>query len=83
MVDMIDCAIALLGPDLDPLEEHFAGLGRRHLKYGVKAEYLPLMGQAVLFAMQSVLGPKFTFEDMKDWIAVFDLIISKMRDGMK
>lgn len=83
MVDMIDCAIAFLGPDLDPLEEHFKGLGQRHLRYGVKSEYLPVMGQAVLFAMQAVLGAKFSFEDTKDWIAVFDLMITKMRDGMK
>lgn len=83
MVDMIDCAIALLGPDLDPLVDHLIELGHRHLKYGVPSEYLPVMGQAVLFALQSILGAKLTFEDTKDWISVLDLMISKMRLGMK
>jgi len=83
MVDMIDCAVAFLGPDLDPLEEHLRSLGKRHLKYGVKPEFLPLMGQAVLYALQKILGSKLTLEATRDWTSIFQLIATKMALGMK
>jgi len=83
MVDMIDCAVAFLGPDLDPLEQQLRSLGKRHIKYGVKPEYLPIMCQAVLFALQQVLGSKFTLVDMMDWANVFQLMTSKMALGMR
>jgi len=83
MVDMIDCAVAFLGPDLDPLEEQLITLGKRHVKYGVKPQYLLVMGQAVLFALQQILGSKFTLDDTRDWTTVFQLMSSKMALGMK
>jgi len=54
MVDMIDCAVAFLGPDLDPLEEQLITLRKRHVKYGVKPQYLSVMGQSVLFVLQQM-----------------------------
>jgi len=83
IVDMIDCAVAFLGPDLDPLEEQLRSLGKRHLKYGVKPEFLPIMGQAVLYALQRILGSKFTLDDTRDWTCVFQLMANKMALGMK
>jgi methyl-accepting chemotaxis protein len=83
MVDMIDCAVAFLGPDLDPLTEHLLELGQRHVRYGVKPEYLSIMGRSVIFALEQILGAKFTLDDVKDWTAVFQLMISKMILGMK
>ncbi len=83
IVDMIDCAVAFLGPDLDPLEEQLITLGKRHVKYGVKPQYLSVMGQSVLFALQQILGSKFTLDDTRDWTTVFQLMSSKMALGMK
>jgi len=71
MVDMIKCAVAFLGPDLDPLEEQLITLRKRHVKYGVMPQYLLVMGQAVLFALQQILGSKFTLDDTSDWTTVF------------
>jgi len=41
------------------------------------------MGQAVLFALQQILGSKFTLDDTRDWTTVFQLMSSKMALGMK
>lgn len=82
MVDMIDCAVAFLGPDLDPLTDHLIDLGRRHTKYGVKPEHLPVMGRAVIYALQEMLGSKFSLDDLRNWAAIFDLMVSKMLMGM-
>jgi hemoglobin-like flavoprotein len=83
MVDMIDCAVGFLGPDLDPLTEDLISLGRRHLAYGVKEEYLPIMGESLQFALEVILKEKFTETDRQSWEAVFAFMISKMSLGMK
>ena len=83
MVDMIDCAVAFLGPDLEPLVEQLKDLGQRHIAYGVKPEYLPVMGQSVLHALKNVLGSKFSKEDTKDWLTVFEMMTIHMTAGMK
>jgi hemoglobin-like flavoprotein len=83
MVDMIDCAVAFLGPDLDSLTEHLHDLGKRHIQYGVKPEYLSMMGRSVIFALDQILGKSFTLDDVKDWTAVFQLMVSQMILGMK
>jgi methyl-accepting chemotaxis protein len=83
MVDMIDAAVAFLGPDLDPLTDHLFDLGKRHVRYGVKADYLSMMGRSVIYALEQQLGAKFTLEDVKDWTMVFRLMVSKMILGMK
>jgi len=83
MVDMIDCAVAFLGPDLDPLEEQLRCLGKRHEKYGVQPDFFPVMGQAVLYALQDILGSRFTLEDTVNWSCVFQFMATKMALGMK
>lgn len=83
MVDMIDCAVAFLGPDLDSLTEHLMDLGRKHIKYGVQPEYLPIMVEAIVFSLQNVMGPKLSSEDTKNWINIFQLMVVKMCKGMK
>jgi len=36
-----------------------------------------------LFALQQILGSKFTLDDTRDWTTVFQLMSSKMALGMK
>lgn len=84
MVDMIDCAVATLGPDMEPLEEELMRLGKRHLThYGVTSRYLPVMEKAVIFAMEELLDSKFTRQDRNAWQVVFHFMVKKMVEGME
>ena len=83
MVNMMDCAIALLGPDMDELQHDLARLGRRHAKYGVKARHLPVLETAVLHALEVLLGKLFTQNDRNCWQLFFYFMIMHMTEGMK
>jgi hemoglobin-like flavoprotein len=84
MVDMTDCAVSLLGPDLDPLAEDLMDLGRRHREmYGVQVEYLPTMEKAIMYAIEELVGDKLTKDDRNSWSTVFHFLITHMRKGMK
>ena len=83
MVDMMDMAISLLGPDLDPLAEDLVELGKRHIAYGVKLEFLPIMERAVLHAMDEMLTSNFTSKDRRSWQLVFHFMITNMVKGMQ
>ncbi|GKY91015.1 hypothetical protein MPSEU_000074300 [Mayamaea pseudoterrestris] len=83
MVDMMDMAVSLLGPDLDPLAEDLLDLGKRHIAYGVQMEYLPIMERAVLHAMEEMLQKNFTSKDRKSWELVFHFMITNMIKGMR
>jgi len=72
-----------LGPDLDPLKDDLIDLGKRHIGYGVKSEYLPVMERAVMFAMEEILADHFTKDDRNAWQVVFHFMITHMVTGMK
>jgi len=82
VVDMIDCIVCSLGPDLDGLAEDMVELGHRHLSYGVKSKHIPAMGEAIIFAFGEILGSKFTSADQNDWRIVFGFLSEKMIQGM-
>ena len=83
MVDMIDCAVAFLGPDLDLLAEHMKDLGQRHVAYGVKPDYFAHMGKAVIFTLAEMLGTRFSLDNVNEWTVIFQFMTSKMIIGMK
>jgi len=82
VVDMIDCIVCYLGPDLDALAEDMAELGHRHLSYGVKPNQIPAMGEAIIYAFGEFLGDNFTSADQNDWRIVFKFLSEKMIQGM-
>ena len=84
VVDMIDCAVSFLGPDLEPLTKDLHHLGRRHKKYGVQPKHLPVMEKAVIYALEELLGnKKFTRNDRNSWQIVFHFMVMKMTEGME
>jgi hypothetical protein len=56
---MINSTIELLGPVLDLFEEDLFHLGTRHVGYGVKVEFLPIMGQTVDYALETLLKQEY------------------------
>jgi hemoglobin-like flavoprotein len=82
-IQMIDKALGMLGPDIELLTEILLELGAKHVSYGVKPEYFPSMGRALLHAVKESLGDYFT-EDVKDaWVEVYGALSYDMIRGQK
>lgn len=82
-IQMIDKALGMLGPDIELLTEILLDLGAKHVGYGVKPEYFPSMGRALIHAVQEQLGDRFT-DEMKDaWVEVYGALSYDMIRGQK
>jgi hemoglobin-like flavoprotein len=56
LIQMIDTALNMLGPDSDLLTEIMFELGEKHVRYGVKAIYFPIMGDCLIETLEETLG---------------------------
>ena len=73
MIDMIDAALDMLGPDAELLTEILRELGSRHARYGVKPQFFPFMGEALIEALEDTLGKEtWTDEVEAAWTTVYD-----------
>ena len=83
-IQMIDKALGMLGPDIDLLTEILLDLGQKHVGYGVKPEYFPSMGRALIHAVKLQLGDdKFTDEVKDAWVEVYGALSYDMIRGQK
>jgi len=65
--------------DIDGLVGVLQKLADRHLQYGVKIEDYTPVGNALLYTLKTGLGPAFTLELRKAWIAVYRTVAQVMR----
>merc|ERR1712224_774530 len=81
-VKMLDTVIGMLGPDLDTAADILLELGRaHHHKYGVKVEYFPPMGIALLESIRETLAHEripFPKETEDCWKDVYTAITTDM-----
>eukprot|EP00977_Amphora_coffeiformis_P013406 scaffold3505_cov170-Amphora_coffeaeformis.AAC.3 len=56
---MLDTALNMLGPDIELLTEIMAELGVKHIRYGVRPEMFPVMGEALLITLEQTIGADF------------------------
>jgi hemoglobin-like flavoprotein len=82
-IQMIEKALGMLGPDIELLTEMLLELGGKHVGYGVKPEYFPSMGQALLFAVKDRLGDDYTDEVKDAWVEVYGALSLDMIRGQK
>ena len=83
-IQMIDKALGMLGPDIELLTEILLELGQKHVNYGVKPEYFPSMGRALIFAIQEQLGEdEFTSEIKDSWVEVYGALSYDMIRAQK
>ena len=61
------------------LKKGLAKLGQSHVHYGVKAEYYPVVKQAMLETIDQVLGEAKTPQTLKAWNEALDLVIDAMK----
>ena len=82
-VHMIDKAVELLGPDIELLTEILIDLGAKHVNYGVKPEYFPSMGRALLHSITTLLGDRGTGNVKSAWVEVYGAMSYDMIRGQK
>jgi hypothetical protein len=86
VVHMLDTAISLLGPapqNWNALHRVLHDLGARHIEYGVVPAQYPIVGQALLYTLQTALGSsnRWTPEVEQGWTSIYELISSSMLQG--
>ena len=61
------------------LKKGLAKLGQSHIQYGVKAEYYPVVKQAMVETIDEVLGEHRTPKTMEAWNTALDFVIDTMK----
>ena len=83
-IQMIDKALGMLGPDIELLTEILMDLGKKHVQYGVKPEYFPSMGRALVYAVEELLPEEEFSRQVKDaWVEVYGALSYDMIRAQK
>ena len=81
VVQMLDAAINMLGPDMVPMENALKGLGAKHVEFGVLPPHYAIVGEALLYTLGAALGDGWTPKVQQGWEAIYDFVSTKMMDG--
>ena len=81
VVNMLDTAIGMLGPDVSPLLEALKDLGARHFEYGVIPAHYPIVGEALICTLEVALGKKWTPKVKQGWTAIYGIVSTAMLEG--
>ena len=84
MIEMMDKALSLLGPDAELLAEVMGELGKKHVHLGVLDEtYYPVMGEALFHSLCELLGEeKFNPKVREAWERVYGALSGAMVDEL-
>jgi hemoglobin-like flavoprotein len=82
LLDMIGTALDMLGPDIELLTLVMLDLGKKHIRFGVKPEMFPIMGEALIYMLEDTLGDEFTEEMTDAWITTYSALSGDMIRGM-
>lgn len=82
MIQMLDRALNMLGPDSELLGDILSDLGKKHARLGVQERFFPFMGEALLATLEQCLGEAFTPEVEKHWKQVYAALSSAMVEAM-
>lgn len=78
MVQMLDTALNMLGPDIELLSEIMLELGAKHKRYGVKAEMFGFMGESLVLMLEKLLGDDFTDATRDAWNETYSELAQDM-----
>ncbi|XP_042598692.1 neuroglobin [Cyprinus carpio] len=77
---VIDAAVSHLD-DLHTLEDFLLNLGRKHQAVGVKTQSFTVVGESLLYMLQSSLGPAYTTPLRQAWLNMYSIVVSAMTRG--
>jgi nitric oxide dioxygenase len=69
--------------DLSKIIDSVKGLGRGHVRYGVKPEHYATVGAALLWTLEKGLGKAFTPGVKDAWRAAYSLVAQTMIEASK
>jgi len=58
-------------------------LGAKHVEYGVKVEYFPVMGEGLFHALEVLLKNDFNDEAREAWLGAYSWMSSKLVSVMR
>lgn len=73
----------MIGQDNDKLAKDLVDLGRKHVTYGVKAEFFPYMTQSIMLMMKEILGSEFSESEQEAWEDILSVLIADMVKGQR
>ncbi|KAK3282249.1 hypothetical protein CYMTET_10004 [Cymbomonas tetramitiformis] len=77
VIQTVDTAVKMLD-EPDKLIPVLQRLGKAHVGYGVVEAHYPVVGAALLWALEQALGPAWTAETKTAWTNIYDLIATTM-----
>jgi len=80
---MLDTALNMLGPDIELLTEIMLELGTKHVRYGVKPEMFPIMGDCLIQTMEETLKDGLSDEVKEAWKETYAALSSDMIRAQK
>ena len=81
-IEMLDTALMML--EAKQLESNMKSLGKMHAAYGVKANYFPIMGEALIYTLKQCLPPEeFSAAAETAWSVVYDRMSNQMIEAMR
>jgi hemoglobin-like flavoprotein len=75
---MLDTALNMLGPDIELLTEIMTKLGAKHVRYGVTSEMFPIMGDALMHTLETILKADFTEPVKEAWLQTYSALSQDM-----
>lgn len=77
LISMLGVAVNMLDK-LNIIDPIVQDLGRRHLRYRVRPEFVLPFRKSLMYTLDWALGEGFTDQMQDAWEAMFDVLISKM-----
>ena len=80
LINMLNVVIARL-ENLDDLKNDIKQLGARHQSYGVKSAHYDLVGNALIWTLQTALGGDWNDDLSNAWITCYTALATAMMQG--
>ena len=81
VVSMLNVALDMLGPDLEPMGVALFDLGAKHARYGVLPEQYSILGQALVETLEEILGDELKPKFKNSWMTILEFVSVKMIEG--